>query len=211
MLRSVINSLEGGVCILSANGTILDTNDQWDSEVADSDGGHGRLGGDFFAYCSAAPAGLGAMGADVATTVREVLRGGGGSRSVKCQVMRDGEPRWIVVRVHPIERNDQARAMVNAIDITAGMRTQEALRRTTERAEHLASELTAEKELLGTVLAAIPHLVYWKDAGLRYVGCNQAYLLPRAGAGAEVVGRVESALGGGDPLSSCSPDLRAAG
>lgn len=107
-----------------------------------------------------------------------VLRDGGLSRSVKGQVLVGDEQRWVVVRMHPIERHEQARAMLNAIDITAGMRTQE--------------------ELLSTVLSAIPHLVYWKDAELRYLGCNQTFLDFRAlSAVDQVVGRAEDTIGAG--------------
>ncbi len=178
LLRGVINSLDGHLCIVARDGTILGTNRRWEEAVsaAGPDVAGGRVGEDFFRFCVPGAPILGEMARDVEPIVRAVIESGTADRSVKRRVLSDGEPHWMIVRVHPVHDSDDAAAVLAAIDITEGMRTQEELHETIRTAEQLADALTHEQELLSSVVATIPHLVYWKDQDLRYLGCNQAYL-----------------------------------
>jgi two-component system, NtrC family, sensor kinase len=164
VLRSVVEALDGALCIIGADGTVLDANRRWlhrldtpsGTPPAHDDGPlPGAIGSDFFAWCRTTPA-LGDFGAEVARVVQDVVRaevhrdgrdaatdedstGPERDRSVKGRLSGDGRPEcWVVVRVHPIRDHDRARAVVSLIDITEGMRTQEQLRRTTEEAQRLA-------------------------------------------------------------------------
>src|SRR6185312_15709448 len=68
LLRSVINSLDGHMCIVARDGPIL-----------------------------------GEMAKDVEPVVRAVIESGTADQSVKRRVISDGEPRWMIVRVHPVQ------------------------------------------------------------------------------------------------------------
>jgi two-component system NtrC family sensor kinase len=79
-------------------------------------------------------------------------------------------------------------------------------RKAINHVEALADSLREEQELLASVLSTIPHVVFWKDAEGRYLGCNDAYLdLRHLTSVAELVGRRE-----GDLLdrSALTPTIR---
>jgi two-component system NtrC family sensor kinase len=156
LLRSVVEALDGGVCIVCGDGTILDANQQWLRRVAQYD--HqtpaaratavpGSIGTSFFDWCATAVK-LGGLAKNMASLVAEVINspedgssdqdGVNHGRSVKGLVRVGGEDRWFVVRVHRIRDHVVGRAVVSMIDITEGMATQEKLRRATEDAQRLA-------------------------------------------------------------------------
>lgn len=193
LLESTVNSLDGYVCIVRRDGTILLTNRRWDAAAGS---GHADV---FAAMAALAP-----PHADRLTELlRDALEDDAHAMAEKFRVERGGRPpTWYVVRIHPVLDHEEARAVVNLVDITEGMRTQEELRRITEEARSLATALSREKALLAGVISAIPHLVYWKDHHLRYAGVNAAFLAVRGLPGADqVVGRSEDELGVADDLS----------
>jgi two-component system NtrC family sensor kinase len=231
VLRSVIEALDGALCIVGADGTVLDANGAWLREPpwhlpAPRDGSErkrsvrpGQLGTDFFDWCRSA-AGLGDLAEEIEALVREVIsadvdavaiRAAGartsGQRSVKGLVNVSGQARWVVVRVNPIRDHVAARAVVSMIDITEGMSTQEKLRRATEEAELLAGALSQEKNLLTGVISAVPQLVYWKNAEGRYVGCNAAFLAFRGLQERQLLGRSEAELASEDALMCALAEL----
>jgi two-component system, NtrC family, sensor kinase len=170
LLRSVIEALDGALCFVGLDGTILDANRRWPSPV----------GSDFFEWCRTEPD-LRPLLDDVGAAVRTLIDTDPDAWAeppiaVKGQIGAPGDRRWVVLRVHPIRDHQLARAVVILIDITEGMGTQENLRRATEAAEQLAAALIQEKTLLTGVISAVPQLVYWKDECGRYAGCNRAYL-----------------------------------
>lgn len=72
---------------------------------------------------------------------------------------------------------------------------QRRMRRAVSQSRALTVELSAEKSLLASVISSIPQLVYWKDDGLRFVGCNQALLDFRGLPDVEtVIGQTEQTL-----------------
>lgn len=231
VLRSVIEALDGALCIVGADGTVLDANSAWLREPpwhlpAPRDGSDpkrsprpGQLGTDFFDWCRSA-AGLGGLAEEIEALVREVISADvdaaatgvtgaptSGQRSVKGLVTVSGRARWVVVRVNPIRDHVAARAVVSMIDITEGMSTQEKLRRATEEAELLAGALSQEKNLLTGVISAIPQLVYWKNAERRYVGCNAAFLAFRGLEENQLLGRTEAELANEDALVCALAEL----
>ena len=170
LLRSVVESLDGALCIVGQDGTVLDANRRWPAPV----------GSGFFDWCATTPD-LHHLLTDVATAVRDQLDPDPDRRpdqvvTVKGRIGPEGRRRWVLLRVHPVRDHLQARAVVIMVDVTDGMRTQEELHEATHDAEQLAAALTQEKTLLTGVLATIPQLVYWKDDQGRYAGCNRAYL-----------------------------------
>jgi PAS domain S-box-containing protein len=130
---------------------------------------------------------------------------------------RDGRCRWTQVEVTPIiEDGNPVRLVGIERDITLQRTAQEQLRAATAQAHLLAERVNAEKKLLSEVLGSIPHLVYWKDADLRYTGVNQAFLTLRALAGEDtVLERTEAELDSSDALSellaSIEPQVLASG
>jgi PAS domain S-box-containing protein len=204
-LRSVIEALDGALCIVGDDGSVLDANRRWLQALPPSTGRGapaGSIGTDFFAWCRSTP-GLAELSDEVATVVAEAIEapvpadaGQAPERSVKGR-WRAGDDRrsWVVVRVHQIRDHRRARAVVSMIDITEGMRTQERLHEAISVAEGLAEALSQEKTLLSAVISAVPQLIYWKDAEGRYVGCNAAYLVFRGLCEeADLLGRDEQEL-----------------
>ncbi|MFI5957487.1 PAS domain-containing protein [Cryptosporangium sp. NPDC051539] len=115
---------------------------------------------------------------------------------------RTGQPYWVSCVVAPSLRDGEVESFVFAEeDITQRRRSEDAARAAIEHAEGLADELRAERELLVSVLSTIPHVVFWKDAENRYLGCNDAYLgLRRLETVKQLLGRNESDLPDGDAL-----------
>jgi two-component system, NtrC family, sensor kinase len=170
LLRSVLEALDGALCIVGRGGTVLDVNRRWP----------GAVGSDFFAWCRTR-SDLHPLLDDVAAAVRALIETDQADwadqpTAVKGQIGPEGRRRWVVLRVHPVRDHQLARAVVTLLDITEGMRTQENLRRASHQAQQLAAALSQEKTLLTGVISAIPQLVYWKDDRGRYAGCNRAYL-----------------------------------
>jgi two-component system NtrC family sensor kinase len=116
---------------------------------------------------------------------------------------KDGTSYWVHVEVQPILENGRPVRYVSVErDITSQRAADEQLRAATEKAELLAEQLSSEKALLSEVLGSIPHLVYWKDSQLRYIGVNQAFLELRGLLGEDaVLERLESELDCTDELS----------
>jgi two-component system, NtrC family, sensor kinase len=196
VLRSVVEALESALCIVGVDGTVLDANRRWLDRLAPAaqpgPRRPGDLGSDFFAWCRSAP-GLGELGAEVATVVREVVADAvdvstlgplqDAGRAVKGQ-WNDGDAgRWVVVRVHPIRDHDQARAVVSLVDITEGMRTQEQLREATEEAQRLA--LVARATGNGVVITLPDTTIEWVNDPFEH---RTGYLL------ADAVGRRRDTL-----------------
>ncbi len=119
-------------------------------------------------------------------------------------VTQQGRPYWVHVETQPIKEDGRLVRFVNVErDITEQRAADEKLRAATRRAQQLADQLRAEKTLLSEVLGSIPHLVYWKDADLRYTGVNQAFLALRGLDGERaVVQRTEAELRRPDELSA---------
>lgn len=148
VLRSVIEALDGAICIVGIDGTVLDANRLWLRQLPQRFEGRppGAIGTDFFGWCRATE--LREIAEDVAMLVQEIISADLDSyaapdvraveRSVKGMVGTDGDTRWVVVRVHPIRDHAAARAVVTLVDITEGMLTQEQLRRATEEAQRQA-------------------------------------------------------------------------
>ena len=117
---------------------------------------------------------------------------------------KDGGSYWVHVEAQPIvEDGETVRFVSVERDITSKRAADEQLRAATKRAQLLAEQLSAEKALLSEVLASIPHMVYWKDSDLRYIGVNQAFLALRGLSEEQaVLDRVEAELDCADELTA---------
>ena len=134
----------------------------------------------------------------------------GRSADLVCQVLRkDGTPYWMELRMQPLREPDRPDRLIGVLrDITERRRAEEQITASQQQAEALAAELSLEKVLLAKVLNSIPHLVYWKDAALRYDGVNDAFLRVReCGPAEQVLGRLEAELPGRDALNELLPPL----
>ncbi|MDQ1289021.1 MAG: two-component system, NtrC family, sensor kinase, partial [Actinomycetota bacterium] len=109
---------------------------------------------------------------------------------------KDGAPYWVALQVRAAVQDGVVVGLVGVErDVTERRTAEERARRTLRRAESLGIALRHEKHLLAAVLGTIPHLVWWKNTDLRYIGANHAYLSFRGlGSIAEVVGRLETQL-----------------
>jgi two-component system, NtrC family, sensor kinase len=200
LLRSVVDSLDGWLCIVAQDGTILDVSRGWGEHAVtlQLDGAASGAGANLLDTFTALPEPLGPT---LAGMLMEVIEEGTENRSLKYQMPWTGRSEWFVLRIQPVRHHPSARAVATFVDITQGMRTQEELRRITHEAQTLAAALAEEKTLLAEVLSSIPHLVYWKGPDLRYQGVNNAFLTMRGTSGQEqVLGRTEEELGLDDVL-----------
>jgi two-component system NtrC family sensor kinase len=119
---------------------------------------------------------------------------------------KQGTPYWVAMSAWETVEDGRVVGLVGVErDITLRRHAEERARLTLRRAESLGVALRHEKHLLSTVLATIPHLVWWKNSDLRFVGANHAYLaFQQLGSVAELVGRREDQL---DRRSALGPAL----
>ncbi len=117
-----------------------------------------------------------------------------------CLQRADGHLFWADVQVRAVIDDGVITNLVGMVrDITAPRRAQDRLEGARARAESLAQALTRETELLSSVIAAVPQMVFWKDDQRRYVDANAAYLTFRGHADLDALrGRTESEV---DPSS----------
>ncbi len=198
LLRSVVNSLEGRLCILTADGTVLDTNRTWDSSVAALGPASGAVGSNFFDLTAT----LGLAGDDLDRlhrVVRGALTGDRLHPHVKLHWVWAGAAEDVVVRVHAVGDHDQARAVVSIVDISAAMSTERELRRISERAQLLA--LVAEHTDNSVVIQDAQGRIEWvNDAFCRLTGYTRE----------EVTGRRRQDLWlGGDGYAALAETLTA--
>ena len=115
---------------------------------------------------------------------------------------KDGQAYWVGMTVKPVLEDGRVVGTIGVErDVTARRQAEERARQTLRRAESLAVALRYEKTLLTRVLGTIPHVVWWKNADLRYVGANTAFLALRGvHTQAEIVGRLEGQLDTDDEL-----------
>ena len=117
---------------------------------------------------------------------------------------RTGQTYWVSCVVAPSIHEGQVESFVFAEeDVTQRRRTEDIARTAIANAQGLADALREERELLGSVVATIPHVVFWKDSEYRYLGCNDAYLRLRGvGTAADLVGLREQDLPPRDELAT---------
>jgi two-component system NtrC family sensor kinase len=202
LLRSVVDSLDTRMCILSNDGTIIGTNRLWDEFAAEMGWyvEQAGVGGDFFVL-------VGSLSGDLEMTLntaaRQVLFENAGAISVKGSLRLGNNREDVVVRMNPVVDEGAARAVVTLNDVTSVVWTQQELHRLTASAHRLTDRMRAEKAVLSEVLGSIPHLVYWKDQALRYSGVNQTFLALRGlDDESSVVARTEAQLASSDRLSA---------
>jgi len=141
LLTSIVESLDGAVCIVARDGMILGHNARWEQDLADLGRPTvlGVTGSDFFDWARVAR--LGPVLDEAARQVRAAIDGDADepdARAPRGEVPSGGERRWLLIRVHPIRDHEVARALVVVVDITESIRTQEQLERATAQAEQLA-------------------------------------------------------------------------
>ena len=133
----------------------------------------------------------------------ETLTSGQGAQMQFLSRTKDGGSYWVHAESQPIMEDGHTVRFVSVErDITSQRAADEQLRAATKKAHLLAEQLSSEKALLSEVLGSIPHLVYWKDLELRYVGVNQAFLAIRGLDEHAVLDRSEAELDTTDELST---------
>ncbi len=165
LVRSVLDSLEGRLCILAADGTVLGTNRVWDEAIVPGVPAV-RTGGNFFDLIQS----LGVDGdGHFEELVRSILDGRSRHASVKGRWEFQGVVEHVVVRVQAVRDHESARGVVTVVDITEAMQTQEELHRLTERAQLLA--LVAEHTDNAVVIQDAEGRIEWvNDAFCRLTG-----------------------------------------
>ncbi|MGB0720763.1 MAG: PAS domain S-box protein [Gammaproteobacteria bacterium] len=98
---------------------------------------------------------------EVAVLMQRISEGEGGRLIVSKHRHKDGSLIDIELNVRPMEMEGRRFIFAATRDIRERLRTQ--------------SELQRSRSLLQTVIDHIPMRVFWKDASLRYLGCNPAF------------------------------------
>ncbi len=196
LLRCVIDSLEGRICILAGDGTLLGANRNWDQAIASLGLPDSTIGSDFFTLTTnlARPDDVTGLHA----TVRGVLDGGRQHDEVKLHWGWAGTEEFVVVRAHAVSGHDLAKAVVSIVDITRAMATQAELVRITEHAQLLA--LVAEHTDDAVVI---------QDAAGRIEWVNDAFCQLTGHSEQDAVGRRRMDLwrsGDGDPADGDPAD-----
>jgi PAS domain S-box-containing protein len=177
LLRSVIDSLDAGLCILAADGSIIDTNRMWQQMLSSP------AGTDFFALGREHTAGLGELLRDAAAAVTEVLAGGAPEAGIERPVQVGAERRWWKARVDPVRGHDAAQAVVTVIDVTGQVHTAEELRQATRDMSRLA--LVARHMDDAVVITDEHGVIEW---------VNDAFTELTGHTAIEVLGRVRTSL-----------------
>ncbi len=161
LLRSVVEALDGALCVVGRGGQVLGTNGRWGrtfehvGPVADIDEWAAGLG-------------WGTLGPRCAELVRQMLTDAPDPLSVREEVLVCDEWRWFVCRVNPVD-HEEAQAIVSVVDITESMRTREELDRANAEAERQA--LVARVTDDGVFVTDAQAVVEWvNDAFVRATG-----------------------------------------
>ncbi len=177
LMRSVIDSLEGRMCLLAADGTVLGGNRDWDHETALLGLPESGVGSSFFDLCAMVEA------ADtdrerLVTTVTKALARRELHTTVKLSWHWAGRFEHVVVRAHSIADHDVARAVVTIIDISEAMSTQIELELLARRA-HLLALVAEHTDNAVTILDASGHIEWVNDAFCALNGYDRAELTGR--------------------------------
>ena len=195
-LRSVLDSLDAGLCILSADGTILGTNASWGVVAAalglivDSDGSPSVVGGGQNLYEACGGEGDESVLGGVLTGIRGVSHGDAAAFDVDYGRPDDGERCWHV-RVRPVRGHDQARVVVAFIDITARKSAERDLLRVTEETSRLATVARYTDSMV---------MICGPDGRIEWV--NDAFIRRTGFPAEEVVGRLRTDLVSGPFIRS---------
>jgi PAS domain S-box-containing protein len=166
---AILNSLPAEVAVVNRDGTILVVNESWwcfalengidpfkKSQTSTADGANYlalcRVGTDLIVSADTWEASSG---------VQAVLDGSLPCFSMEYLRATPTQQQWILMTVLPLELGISRAAVISHTDITE--------RKTAEVA------IAESRNLLMTVINAIPIRVFWKDCNLRYLGCNMAF------------------------------------
>jgi len=128
LARAVIESLNGPVIVLDADGKIIAANDEWEQYLVDVGGKpeRARIGADYLALCDNAAAQFVEGAAEIGAGIRAVLSGA--QRLIRVDYpargVRDG--RWYALRAAPLA-TESGGVVVHQIDITDRKRYEEQL------------------------------------------------------------------------------------
>src|SRR5437879_13614278 len=119
LARAVIESLNGPVIVLDADGKIIAANDEWEQYLVDVGGKpeRARVGADYLALCDNAAAQFVEGAAEIGAGIRAVLSGAQRLLRVDypARGIRDG--RWYALRAAPLAP-EAGRAVVHQVGIT---------------------------------------------------------------------------------------------
>jgi two-component system NtrC family sensor kinase len=182
LLRSVIDSLDGRMCILGDAGTIIGTNRLWD-DFTDHLGwsaAESRTGANFFTLLGGI---RGELPLPLAAAVRGILEGSAGQSSLRGHLPLTDQGEDVVVRLYPVLDHDEGRVVITMTDISAAVRIERELHR-----------VTAEAQLLALVAQRTHSAVVITDANGRIEWVNEAFCRSSGYLLEELIGRTRKEL-----------------
>jgi two-component system NtrC family sensor kinase len=199
LLRSVVDSLDAGLCILADGGAIIDTNRVW-QQMLGTPGDRVTDAGSFFTLAQSRTGELGGLMREAAVSVDDVLAGRTPEAGTEWPALVGNEKRWWKARVGRVLGHDVGQALVTLTDVTRQVRSREKLRLATKDASRLA--LVAQHTDDAVVISDADGVIEW---------VNPAFTQMTGFSAADAVGRSRvSMLATDQPLptleESMSPD-----
>lgn len=176
-VRSTLDSLHKHVCVVDAQGVIVETNLQWKAFARDNQGVAASCleGANYLEVCERAQ-GEGAEQARMfAQGIRDVLAGVVPNFSMEYRADAPGERRWFIGRVSRFAGAGPAHAVVAHENITA---RKEAMLRLHE-SERRFSELLGNIQLISAMVDCDGRITYCNDYLLRLTGWTREELMGR--------------------------------
>ena len=187
LLHSILDSLEGRMCIITEDGQVLGSNALWNKTFPAAAVGFGRQREAASAWGTSgpgAPVNISqvlegfppALAKQIEEAVRSVVDGSSGHCEARGEWYAPSGREYVVVRVHRVKEHDQARAVVVMVDITESLKTREQLRRVTEQA-HLLSLVAQHMDKSIFILDSKGGIEWVNDAFTRTTGYRRADLV----------------------------------
>ena len=159
-----LDGLTANICVINARGLIVNTNNAWNSFAVDNKAAEGTYG-EGINYLEVCRAVSGRDKADVESTVagiNAVLEGSLPDFIMEYPCHSPDIKRWFIVRANRFSVAGETYAVISHENITS-----------VKLAE---MNLEAANKMLKTILDTVPVRIFWKDAELRFLGCNRAFV-----------------------------------
>jgi len=161
LLRSVVDSLEGRMCIVGDEGVIVGNNRRWTDFATEMGWGvaDSGVGANLFTLLGRV---RGELGAPLSAAIRGILDGTAGAAALKGYLPLIGRGEDVIVRLHPVLGHDNGRAVITIIDISGAVRNEREMRRVTDEAQLLA--LVAQHTDNAVVITDAIGQIEWANA-----------------------------------------------
>ncbi len=179
-LKSVLDSVDGNICILSENGTIIAQNFGWSEFNRTNNGSESKTGtgANYLSICDKATGDSSEGATAVAAGIREVLSGAGKQYLAEYACHSPTEKRWFQVRVSKVKNQLTTLAVVVHLNITQRVLAEQ---KVIQNALHLETlSLVAKYTDNSVIITNGKREIVWVNDGFtRLTGYESAEILGR--------------------------------